>query len=148
MFSSSAGRGHDPLAPFSADVREALRRFRHGDLAALEPILSAIVREFMPGHDRTLAGTLPADAALVEDLGLDSLAVAEAVFFMEDLFAVRISNEEILRVRTVSDLQTFILAKTGAAPAVAGGRGKSVRVLLPMAPARSRDKKESRQAGD
>lgn len=109
-------RVHDPLARLPPNVRDAFAHFLDGDSAALDPILSAVVRDFMPRPDRAPDGPLPPAASLVEDLGFDSLAIAEIVFFVEDLFQVRICNEEIQRVRTIGNLRAFILRKLAAAP--------------------------------
>jgi acyl carrier protein len=51
---------------------------------------------------------------LFEDLSYDSVAVAELIFFFEDLFDVTISNEEIMGVRTVGDLQACVAKKLSA----------------------------------
>jgi acyl carrier protein len=59
---------------------------------------------------------LPLTSRLIEDLGFDSLAITEVVFFTEDLFGITISNEEIIQVRTLEDLRSFIHRKVAPAP--------------------------------
>jgi len=99
-----------PLLRFPAEVRTAYERFcATGDPAALEIVVQAAVRDFMPrggtaDHDQPLQ----ADLRLVDDLGFDSLALAETVFFFEDLFKVSIDNRDLLGLRTIGELQGFI----------------------------------------
>lgn len=105
---------------FPAEVQQAYERFaasrapEDGDVVVI-----AIMVDHMPDKSLRPKGT-PADTmALVADLGFDSVAITEMVFFLEDLFGVRISNDEILRVKTVGDLRAFVrlkLAANSAAP--------------------------------
>ena len=112
-------RQADPLARFPADVRAAFARFQtDGDLAALDHVVIGVVRSFIPKQvapppDQPLVE----GARLMEDLGFDSLAIAETVFFLEDLFKVKISNEEIMQVRTVVELRAFVRQKVPTSPA-------------------------------
>jgi acyl carrier protein len=116
MSTPPTARAPDPLSRFPAAVRDSFARFRAGNPAELDPVLFAVVRDFMPRRDRAADGPLPDEARLIEDLGFDSLAIAEIVFFMEDLFQVKISNEEILQMRAVGELRTFVLHKLAATP--------------------------------
>lgn len=111
--SSSPRRAHDPLAKFPREVREAYERAQSSaDPAAVDTVVLAVVRDFIPKHVAPPADQpLPDSARLMGDLGYDSLAIAETVFFLEDLFDVKISNAEIMQVSTVSELRAFVRAK-------------------------------------
>lgn len=109
----------DPLATFPAPVREAHARWLDArDLAALDTVVLAIVA--FHRSDRASAEAsgspekLPDSARLIEDLGYDSLAMAEVVFFIEDLYKVAISNGDLRDLRTVADLRAYIRAKVAA----------------------------------
>ncbi|HXC01425.1 MAG TPA: acyl carrier protein [Opitutaceae bacterium] len=110
---------HAPLARFPAEVRDAFAHFlAAGDVSALDTVLFAVIRDFLPRKNPVATGPLPDNARLIEDLGFDSLAIAEIVFFMEDLFSIKISNAEIQQVGTVGQLRAFVLHKfTAARPA-------------------------------
>jgi acyl carrier protein len=99
------------LARFPAEVLEAFQRYRSkGDAGAVEAVVIAAAVDHRP------AGSGPAqpvsDASrLLEDMGYDSVAVAELVFFLEDLFEMTISNDDILAVRTIGDLRACVIRK-------------------------------------
>jgi acyl carrier protein len=110
----------DPAARldrFPLEVRDAYRHFRAGGAPAnLETVVLAVLREHMP---KPGLAPLTDEMRLMEDLGYDSLAVAEMVFFFEDLFQVRIENQELLGVRTVGEVRRFVARKIGLKPAAA-----------------------------
>ena len=113
--SEADSSAHAKLARYEPGVREAFLRFRAtGNVADVQIVVLAMVREYLPK---------PSDAPitdgqrLVEDLGYDSLAVAEVVFAFEDLFGLRIETSEILQLDTVGSLKAFIEKKLGAAGA-------------------------------
>ena len=99
-----------PLLRFPAEVRAAYQAFRgSGDAAALQVVVFAAVRDFMPrGSAQSRNEPLRTDQRLIDDLGFDSLAVAETVFFFEDIFKVAIKNEELMALRTVGELCDFV----------------------------------------
>jgi acyl carrier protein len=102
---------------FPTEVCEAYARFESTrNPADADTVILAIVLDHIP--DKKLRpATGPADElSLVNDLGFDSVAITEMVFFLEDLFRLRISNEEIMRVRTVGDLRSFVREKISSPP--------------------------------
>lgn len=82
-----------------------------GDASALDPVILAILEDYIPRPPAQPLATLPGETRLIEDLGFDSLAITEVVFFTEDLLSIRIANEEIFQVRTLDDLRDFVRRK-------------------------------------
>jgi acyl carrier protein len=108
----------DRIKHLPAGARAAFRQFQStGDLAALDPVIFAILEDFAPRPPARPVAEMPGDTRLIDDLGFDSLAITEVVFFTEDLFGISITNEEIVRVRSLADLRGFIHAKIAARPA-------------------------------
>jgi acyl carrier protein len=102
----------DRIKHLPAEARAAFRRFQHeGAPAGLDPVILAILEDFIPHRPADPLAKLPGSTRLIDDLGFDSLAITEVVFFVEDLFGIGITNEEIVQVRTLDDLRGFILRK-------------------------------------
>ena len=109
----------ESLRHLPAPARAAFDRFQAtGDPAQLEPIVLAILADFIPPPPAPPLAELPGNTLLMTDLGFDSLAITEVVFFAEDLFGISIRNEEIVQVRTLDDLHGFIRRKVSARPAL------------------------------
>jgi acyl carrier protein len=99
------------LSRFPAEVLEAFECFRlKGDAAALEALVVAAVVDYRPSRGG-FPGPLPDGTRLIEDLGYDSVSVAELVFFLEDLFDVTITNADIQEVRTMGGLRACVIRK-------------------------------------
>jgi len=103
---------------FPAEVCEAYARFattRSPDEA--DVVVLAVLLDHIPDKNKRPTSE-PADSVvLVRDLGFDSIAITEMVFFLEDLFHVRIRNDEILQVETVGKLRAFVREKIAASTA-------------------------------
>ena len=96
-------------------ARAAFRRFQtERKPADLDAVIFAILEDFIPRKPASSLATHPGDTPLMDGLGFDSLAITEIIFFAEDLFGISISNEEILKVRTIDDLRLFIQRKIAA----------------------------------
>jgi len=106
-----------PLAKFPASIRAAHDRFlATGDVGALDMVVIAVVLDHQPAQAKKSDEVAAPDTArLMADLGFDSLALAEIVFFLEDLYRVTITNDEIMKIGTVGELRAFVRAKVGAA---------------------------------
>ena len=102
---------------FPEEARQAYSRFLQTRVPAdADAVVLAVMLDHLPDK-KTRPAVTPADTmSLVADLGFDSVAITEMVFFLEDLFAVRITNDEILRVRTVGDLRAFVRQKLTVPP--------------------------------
>lgn len=116
----------DPLRKIGhlcPDAQRAFRRFQaEAEPAALDPLILAILEAYIPRKRSRPLAEEPGTCRLIEDLGFDSLAIAEVVFFTEDLLGINIANEEILQVRTLDDLRDFIRRKVaGRVPVRSGG---------------------------
>lgn len=74
----------------------------------LNDLIHAALSDF---SDQELPATLSDDAQFMQELGLDSLAITEFVFFFEDVFNLKISNEELAKLSTLRELKTFLLSK-------------------------------------
>jgi acyl carrier protein len=99
------------LARFPADVLEAYQRYRtKGDAGAVEAVVVAAVVDYRPSSSRPVSAVTDG-TRLIEELEYDSVAVAELVFFLEDLFDVTLSNDDIVGVRTIADLRTCVNCK-------------------------------------
>jgi acyl carrier protein len=50
-----------------------------------------------------------ADASILDDLGADSLDVVELVLSLEDAFDIEVSDEEVEGMRTIGDIQQYVI---------------------------------------
>jgi acyl carrier protein len=84
-----------------------------------ESTIASQIRTALAQHlKRDISKIRPQDR-LREDLGLDSLAMIELLFKIEEHFDLEIPNEDLSRVTTVADVTAYVEEKLGttAAPA-------------------------------
>ena len=51
------------------------------------------------------------EAKFIEDLGADSLDIVELVMAMEEEFDLEIPDEEAEKLKTVNDVQSYLISK-------------------------------------
>lgn len=102
---------------FEPAVKEAYLRLRESRAPEdARIVIDAIIIEHMPQRPETKVDLTDDRLNLIDDLGFDSVAIAELVFFIEDLFLIKISNQEILDLHTIGDLRGFVRQKLASLP--------------------------------
>ena len=66
------------------------------------------VNEFLIDEFEIEENALGPDAHLIDDLGIESLDFVDIVVTIEKEFGFKVKREEITKVRTLSDLYTYI----------------------------------------
>jgi acyl carrier protein len=111
---------------FPAIAHMAFEKIRgRGDFSEVSVVILAAIHDLLPAQspegNRGSFDILTNDKRLIEDLEFDSLAIAELVFFLEDLLAVSVSNTELRQIHTIGELKNFIdqkLRHQGRPPAL------------------------------
>ncbi len=91
-----------------AEYREYVRS---GDDKALSGLIGHIFRFHEVGDFDENYAQKGDDLVILQDLNVDSLTLAEIIFYAEDLLNVRISDEEVQQINTLGDLKKFISQK-------------------------------------
>jgi len=107
----------DTLKRCSKDTLKAAKAFRESRDPALVPtIVFGIVERFLDPDRAERLREGDDSLRFMEDLGMDSLTMMEAIIMVEESLGVSIKNEELLELRTLGDLKQFIGEKvTGLA---------------------------------
>jgi len=103
-----------------ARLRELLRGFPEDTIAAcaefqvtggddaFDRAVHGIITHHLSEPPAQPVAALPGSTALVAGLGLDSITMVEMVFLFEDLFAVKLPQEEFIKVVTLDDLKRLL----------------------------------------
>jgi acyl carrier protein len=57
---------------------------------------------------------MKSEANIIDDLGADSLDVVELVMAIEETFDIEVSDEEAEVLRTVGDVEAFVVGRVAA----------------------------------
>ena len=84
-----------------------------------ESTIATQIRTALAQHLKRDVSKIHPQDRLREDLGLDSLAMIELLFKIEEHFDLEIPNEDLSRVTTVADVTAYVEEKLGAGAAPA-----------------------------
>jgi len=102
------------LTGFPPGTLDAMLRFqRSPERGVLRELLPGFIGHHLPAGATPLSEPPSDGTRLVRDLGLDSLALAEMAFKMEDLFGFTVETREVADLETIGDLLAFLHAKLG-----------------------------------
>ena len=111
----SAGQISNELLGFPPPCRAAaLRYHEHGDFEDLTAMLPGFIAFHLPSGTARPPEPLADTLHLQEDLGLDSLALTEMAFKLEDLLGITIEIREVVGIQTVGDLKAFLKRRLNA----------------------------------
>lgn len=104
----------ESLRGFPAGTLETVLRFRETPTrSTLDATLRAVLEFYLPRAGRRSLAEVPGTTRLREDLGVDSLSLAEALFKWDDLLAVPIQTQEAAGIQTLDELLAFFADKVG-----------------------------------
>ena len=102
----------DELVGFTTATVTAVIRLRDsGTRAELRAILPGVIAFHLPSGKPAPREPLGGATRLREDIGLDSLALTEMAFKLEELIGVRIEIREVSNLTTVGELIAFLESK-------------------------------------
>lgn len=98
----------------ASTVIAALRYRETGRAEDLMAMMPGIIAYHLPKGAPRPPEILPEELRLVRDLGLDSLALSEMVFMLEDLLGFSVNTDEVHNIGTVGELRRFLEQKLDA----------------------------------
>lgn len=81
-----------------------------GSDAALTVLIDSMFKSLEINNFAEIFSRKGDETLLKEDIGIDSLTLAELLFYLEDLVGVRIPNEEVVKIQSIGNLKGFLNA--------------------------------------
>jgi acyl carrier protein len=100
---------------------------------ASEATVAIQIRTALAQHLKCDVDKVRPEDRLREDLGLDSLAMIELLFKIEEHFDLEIPNEDLSRITTVADVTAYVEEKLGAPASTPAAPAKSTPAAAPAA---------------
>ena len=98
-------------------TRDAACQFqRTGDFEHVPVIVRGVIERYIERDRRATLHAVGPTLRLVEDLGIDSLTMMEIVMLAEEALPLTISNEELRHLRTLGEVEQFVVSKLRSLP--------------------------------
>lgn len=117
-----------------ATVEAALRYRQTKDAALLSVIVLGIIERFLEPAAVARLREADDDVRMVEDLGLDSLTLIEAIMKIEEVLDISIKNEDLRNLRTIGDVRGFIEHRALGLPPPAPSKFLPVEAIAAVMP--------------
>jgi 3-hydroxyacyl-[acyl-carrier-protein] dehydratase len=93
----------------------ALLRYRkEGNLEDLNEFLLGCIKRHTDSEYHPLLNAGKPDISFIDDLGIDSMTMMEIVMMVEECLGIQIENQDLMNVRTLGDLNGFLLKSVEA----------------------------------
>ncbi|MFT4549669.1 MAG: acyl carrier protein [Pseudoalteromonas tetraodonis] len=104
----------EELAGFPDSTIDAVLSFREeGNVDSLTKVVLLVIEYYLPRDKQQSLGGLPESTRLFDELGADSLLLAEVAFKLEELFGMPIDLQSGTPPETLGDLLGFLREKLG-----------------------------------
>jgi acyl carrier protein len=104
----------EELAGFPQATIDAVLRFREvGGVGALGDVILLVIEDYLPREKQQPLAGLPESTRLSDELGADSLLLAEVAFKLEELFGVPVELQSGTPPATLGDLLAFLRERLG-----------------------------------
>ncbi|MCC5835266.1 MAG: acyl carrier protein [Opitutales bacterium] len=96
----------EKLDGYPPEILEAYQAFHtQRDPADLDRVVFGLIGFLMPEPAEQPLEKMEDSTRLREDLQIDSITIAEAVFLIEELFDISIRNEDLMKIETIGNLR-------------------------------------------
>ncbi len=92
-------------------IRAAIRFEETRNPSEVPAIVFGILERELPKESAGKLASAPGGTRLVEEIGMDSLSLMEAVMSVEEVLGITIDNNELRKIATLDDLNGFIREK-------------------------------------
>ncbi|MDQ8186672.1 phosphopantetheine-binding protein [Pelagicoccus sp. SDUM812002] len=115
-------------------IKAALAFRQSGDVSLVPTVVLGIIERFLEPEVVDTLKDGDDSVKFMEDLGMDSLTMFEAIMMVEESLGVSIKNEELWDLRTVGDLKAFIAAKLSGVEVDAKAKSYPIEQIAAVMP--------------